>query len=658
MAGSRERGAPTPRRSARFVGWLALGVGFAVVLTLLCQPGGPLYSLEARTLDLRFAYRDPLDLPPEVVIVAIDEQSLRELGRWPWDRIQHARLLDQLTKDRPIAVGFDVILSEPQPGGSDDAALADAIARAGNVVLAAHVGEAATPAEVKAQAQELAVEPQIVTAQEMLNPPLPAVVPPRPEFLRGAAGAGVLYSRSDPDQVIRRTSFLVAVGGQSGRFYPTFPLAVATRTQRWDYGAMQFNLAREAVLPGAERIALDRTGRAQINFVGPAGTIPRVPFVKALRGATRPGTFTGKTVLVGLTAPGLGDVYPTPLGEMPGVEIHAQTLQNLTHNLFLETAGLPTALALALLLGLIGAAAAGWLRPLVGLAAVALVAVIYAAGGMYQFEQLTMVWPVLPPLGALLLTFGTIAVFRLSTEEAGRRRLREEFGRYAPPQVVARLDAGEMKARSAGALREVTALFADVRGFTAWSAGAPPQDVVAVLNTYYEAMTELAFDLEGTVDNIVGDEIFVTFNVLNEQPDHPQRAAHLALNMIQALEGLNERWLAQEILREPLRIGVGINSGEALVGNLGSRVRTQYTCLGQTINLASRLQSLNKELGTSIVTTKQVAERLDGLFVTRDHGEQNIRGHPVPVEVVEIVARTQDVAGPEDSPEASGGERS
>ncbi len=635
------QGKPRDRARLRFYGWLALGVVVAVALTLLCQPGGLLYSLEARTLDLRFRWRGAVELPPEVVIVAIDEQSLRDLGRWPWDRIHLARLVDRVAGDKPSAIGLDIILSESQSGGTDDRALAEALRRAGTAVLAAHVGDEQTPGAEKARAQGLAIEPQIVSAQDRL-PLVPAVVAPRPEFREVAAGVGVLADRPDPDLVVRRAFLLAGVAGQPGQFYPSFPLALAAVAQRWDYGNMQFNLAREAALSAGEKTMLDGAGRAQINFLRPAGTVRPLSFSKVERGEFAPGTFTGKTVLVGLTAAGLGDVYPTPLGEMPGVEIHAQTLQNLVHNLFLETAALPTALALAVLLGLMGAAAAGWLRPLVGLLVVVLVAVVYSVLGMYEFEGLGMVWPALAPTGALLLTFGVIAVFRLSTEEAGRRRLREQFGRYAPPQVVARLDAGEMRERSAGALRDVTALFADVRGFTAWSAGASPREVVSVLNAYYESMTELAFDLEGTVDNIVGDEIFVTFNVLDEQPDHPQRAAHLALNMLRALEGLNQRWLAQGTLREPLRIGVGINSGEALVGNLGSSVRTQYTCLGQTINLASRLQSLNKELGTSILTTREVAERLGGVFVTRDHGEQNIRGHPVPVRVVEIVARTQE----------------
>jgi len=238
-----------------------------------------------------------------------------------------------------------------------------------------------------------------------------------------------------------------------------------------------------------------------------------------------------------------------------------------------------------------------------------------------------------------VLAFAIVAVFRLATEEKGRRQLREEFGRYAPPQVVARLDSGEMKERAAGVKRQVTSLFADVRGFTAWSASADPHDVITVLNTYYESMTQLAFEVEGTVDNIVGDEIFVTFNAIDDQQDHIARSVDLAINMIAALEGLNERWLAHGTLPSELRIGVGINTGEALVGSLGSKVRTQYTVLGQSVNLAARLQALNKDLGTTIVCSKEVADVVAGHVELRSHGMRDIRGHPVPVEVFEVLGR-------------------
>jgi len=188
-------------------------------------------------------------------------------------------------------------------------------------------------------------------------------------------------------------------------------------------------------------------------------------------------------------------------------------------------------------------------------------------------------------------------------------------------------------------VRAVTALFADVRGFTAWMGTADPRDVVSVLNTYFERMTELAFDLDGTVDNLVGDEIFITFNALDDQPDHMVRAAHLAVNMVHELDALNRRWQENGVLDTPLRVGIGISSGEAVVGNLGSQIRTQYTALGSVINLASRLQGLNKELGTTILVTRSVAEAVADEIESRPLGEQNVRGHPEPVEVFELVDR-------------------
>jgi adenylate cyclase len=613
---------------------LAAGVVCALAFMVLCLPGRLLYSLESHALDSRFHFRDSLPAPSDLAIIAIDEKSLRDpdLGRWEWDRRWHARLIDQIARDKPAAIGFDVIFSEPQRGGGgDDQALLAATARAGSVIYAAHVGQPG-PAE-PAGLDRLAIQPGLVSRQDRA-PLLPALTPPLASLAAVAAGVGVIAGRPDEDSTVRRAFFLVAAG-RRGRFFATLPLALAARASHWDPAQMRFNLAREAVLAPGRTIPLDETGCAAINYLGPAGTVPQYSFADVVKGKLPAGTFTDKVALVGLTAPGLGDYYPTPVGDMFGVEIQAQTVANLRQGLFLRPADLATGLALAILLGLLAAGLAVGLRPLVGLAGVVLVVVLYAMLGMAQFRA-QVVWPVLPPVATALVTFAGLAVWRLSTEEAGRRRLREQFGRYAPPQVVQRLDAGEMHERSAGTLRPVTALFADVRGFTAWSAQTPPHEVVAVLNEYFEAMTELAFDLEGTVDNIVGDEIFITFNVLEDQPDHPERAAHLALNMVRALEQLNQRWQAAGIMAEPLRIGIGLHSEEALVGNLGSQIRTQYTCLGQGINLASRLQSLNKELGTTILTSAETAARLGDEFRLRDWGEQAIRGHPVPVHVYEI----------------------
>ena len=647
-------------RPARpLLGWLAFGAVLAVLLALLCRPGALLGRLELHALDSRFALRGALPLGDDVAIVAIDEKSMSqpELGRWPWDRLWQSRLVDELARHKPLAIAFDVLFSEPQRQDVwQDQAFAASLARAGNVVLAAHATE--KPPAAPGTALEKAPQPGLVVGQN-LAPSLPGVVPPLASLAAAAAAIGILATWPDQDGAIRRAALVVAAG-QPRQFYATFPLVAAARGMRWDFGQMRFNLRSSAQLHPALHFALDGAGGAIINYLGPPGTIPQYSFVDVVRGKVPGDAFRGKVVLIGLTAPGLGDYYPTPTGEMFGVEIQAHTIADLLHGNFLEPAGLPTDVGLALVLALLGVVAAAWLRPLLGLATVVTLGVAYLAGGAWLFNHGGVIWPLLAPSLALVLSYAGVAVFRLSTEEAGRRHLRAEFGRYAPPKVVERLDAGEMESRSAGTVRTVTALFADVRGFTEWSSGTDPREVVLVLNRYFEAMTELAFDLEGAVDNIVGDEIFVTFNVLEDQPDQCDRAVHLAVNMIAALDGLNERWLEGGTLSQPMRIGVGINTGEALVGNLGSRIRTQYTCLGQAVNLASRLQSLNKDLGTTILASAEVVDQLEDSFVVVDRGEQEVRGHPVPVHVYEIAGRPQEttVVPPADTGPTPGGAES
>jgi adenylate cyclase len=505
------------------------------------------------------------------------------------------------------------------------------------VFLAMHPAEMAGKAADEATAARFAVQPGIVAAQGYL-PQFAGLVPPLPQFAKVAAGGGVIAGLPDGDGVLRRL-YLLTRETKSGVMYPNLLLSLAAADMGWDYAKMRLNLAVSGQLSPQAAVPLQRGG-AMINYLGPADTVQKISYIDVLDGRFPAGMFRDKIVLVGFTAPGLLDQYPTPVStSTAGVEIQAQMLENLLQSLFLKTSGFANHLGVALILALIAAIAASSTRPILGLGTVLLMLGGYNVASLNAYSEAAVVWPGLAPNLAAILAFAGIAVFRLATEEAGRKRLREEFGRYAPPQVVARLDNGEMKVRAAGVKRPVTSLFADVRGFTGWSATADPHDVISVLNTYYESMTQLAFDVEGTVDNIVGDEIFVTFNAIEDQPDHRERAVDLALNMIAALEGLNERWVHQGTLPAPMRIGIGINSGEALVGSLGSRVRTQYTVLGQSVNLAARLQALNKELGTTILATREVADTVAQRVQLREHGMKEIRGHPVPVEVIEIVGR-------------------
>jgi len=623
-----------------FSRWLGLGILLALIVHYLCLPGRPLETFEFRATDLRFQVGRPRPLSHDVVIVGIDDKSVSspELGRWPWRRQWHARLIRALMRDRPRAIGFDVLFPEASDVASDDRELAAATAESGCVVYAAFVASVPAGSRGGQAGGRLTVRPGIVLGHGKL-PRVSSVTPPVPSVSAAAAGMGLAAFLPDRDGVTRRL-FLLFRDTDTGSFDPVFPLAVAAKAQGWDYGRMRFDLRRVASLAPGYTVPLGPDGAACLDFGGPSRRMPCYSFINVIRGQVPRGTFSGKVVLVGMMAAGLRDFYPTPTHRGSfGVEINAQAVDNLLHGTFLRPVSAATSAALTVLLGLLGVAAATSLRPIPGLGLVLLSAVACETASVGLFRRSGVVLPAVAPLLALAGAYAPIAVFRLRTEEAGRRRLREEFRRYVPPQVVARLDAGELQQRFAGSLRPVTALFADIRGFTSLSVRSDPRRMVELLNEYLQAMTELAFDLEATMDNIMGDGVFITFNVTEDQADHADRAAHLAVNMLSRLAQLNRDWLARGVVTEPLRIGIGLSTGEALVGHIGSDIRMQYTAVGQSVNLAARLEQLNKELGTTILATGEFVAALGPGFRVQEHGGMAVPGHPGPVRVYEILGR-------------------
>ena len=620
------------------VKWLAVGLALGLVFSFLCLPGGWLHGLELRAGDILFRLRAPRPGPQDVVIVAIDDKSIGQLGRWPWPRARHAELIRSLARAKPRAIAFDVLFSEPSP---DDGDLARATHDAACVLYAAQVSPQAAGAPMASSTPKTSVDPQIVIHQDRLAC-APAVVLPQPVLTEAAAGIGVAALRADPDGALRRAVLLVAEE-RSGLLYATFPLAVTARAMHSDVSQMRFDLAHRAVFPSGQVIPLDEEGSALVNFAPGDHPFPRVSFVDALRGVAPVDAFRNKIVLVGFTAGGLRDIYPTSVSSgMPGVEIHAHIVNSLLHGAFARSADRRTFIGITVLLGMLAAGVAGGLRPLAGAGVVLLLAAAFLLGALRLLTTAAYLLPVAAPLLAMAGASGAVSVSRLATEEAGRRRLRDEFRRYAPPEVVARLDAGILQQRLAGTLRPVSLLFADIRGFSELAASTEPTKTVALLNHYFEAMTDVAFDLEGTVDNIVGDEVLITFNAMGDQHDHVQRVVHLAVNMVAELDRLNAQWVPNGDLKEPLRIGIGIHTGEVVVGNVGSHIRTQYTVIGQVVNLASRLEKLNKELGTTMLATGEVIAGIGRRFEVRPIGRLEVRGHPDLVDVYEIIGRSGD----------------
>jgi adenylate cyclase len=573
----------------------SLLVGLAAgVLTAWLMAAGALERTDLAVLDRLFALRGPRVPAGPIVIVAIDEDSFDELDlAWPFPRALHGVLLDQIAAAGAAAIGLDLLFPEPSSRGpEDDAALGVSVARAGNVVLGAAITTVAESFYVKVD----------------LNAPIPAI-------RAGAAGVGPVNHATDRDGGVRRTRLRHALGGEA--------------LDGWDL--QLYRVAHGAGVPAAPPPALEEF---VINYRGGPGTFVRVPYHRAVRGEVDPALFRGAIVLVGATTPTLQDVYSTPFAEartMPGVEVHANVLDSLVRGDAIRAAPAwmapPVALAVAL--------AAAWLvvrlRAIRGFLAAVLLAVGVVAATLVAFAAAHVWFPAAGVVLALVLGYGATVVDSYVREQRERRRLAQFFSPAVLREIVRQPSRTALGSRR----RVVTVLFSDLRGFTALSERLEPEVVAGMLGEYLTEMTEVVFRHGGTVDKYVGDCIMALYNAPFDDPDHATNAVRTALELQERTLAVARRWEAR--LGVALRNGVGIHTGEAVVGTLGSRQRLEYTAIGDTVNLASRLESLTKDYGASVIVSEDTWALIRDRFPTRRLGEVTVKGKSRPVRIFTVL---------------------
>jgi adenylate cyclase len=387
-----------------------------------------------------------------------------------------------------------------------------------------------------------------------------------------------------------------------------------------------------------------------INYRGGPGTFLRVPYHRVVSGQVPAAAFTGKIVLVGATSPVLHDVFRAPFapaGDMPGVEIHANMLETLLH------AG-PLRHIPFWIVGLVtvgGGALAVWvgasLRLLPGTVLVtgAVAGYLVAVHAAFLFGRLWV--EALPVPLALALGFVGTEIRNFIREQRERRRL----SRFFSPQVVREIVRAQEGDEALGSGRRLlTVLFSDIRGFTALSERMPPEEVAEFLREYLTEMTDAVFAHGGTVDKYIGDAVMALYNVPFEAPDHAAQAVRTALEFQRRLRPLAERFAARH--GGELRCGVGIHTGEAVVGTLGSRQRLEYTAIGDTINLGSRLEGLTKDYDMPIIISEATRIALAGPFVIRPLGEATVKGREETVKIYGVLGE----AGGEELPEGRRGQ--
>jgi len=381
----------------------------------------------------------------------------------------------------------------------------------------------------------------------------------------------------------------------------------------------------------------DAVGRMMINYEGDVATYPYVSIADVVRHKFPPGTFTGKIVLVGASATGIGDLRSTPFGGInyPGVEIHANVIDNILNRVVLLR-GANQVIVDVLLIFLFGVPLGLWLglaQPrsmLFGL----LLLVPFGFGVWYAF--LHGWWlNFIVPSGTLVANVGFVAMYRALVEEKEKRRVRGAFQQYLSPEVIRRLleNPDLVKPRRTN----ITVMFSDVRGFTSISEKLDAQELAALLNEYLTDMTQIVFRHNGTLDKYIGDAVMAFWGAPFEEPDHPTQSCHAALEMIVRLKEMQKKWKAEG--RPVLDIGVGLSTGVASVGNMGSTLRYGYTALGDTVNLSSRIEGLNREYGTHILLSDATYMAVEDPFlIFRELDLIRVKGKLKPVTLYELVA--------------------
>ena len=576
-----------------------------------------------------------------VVIIDIDEASLARLGQWPWPRSVLASLVNRLQQDGAAAIGFDVAFAEPDRNLSidtarllmlppsdlkgalmnlqtNDAIFADAIGR-GRVVL----GEIALTADDRPPAppRDPPTTPALIGGDPRLYlKPFASLVENIPELAAAAAGRGSFSLVGDVDGIVRRVPLVVRVGDVIVPSLDVEILRVATGQKSY---AVQMEKAVGGTSSGIAgvkvagiSIGTDGNALLYVRF-GPHERRRFVSAEAAIAGRVDPARFKGKLVLVGASAAGLRDLRSTPLtSAMPGVEIHAQLLENVLAGQYLVRPSyalgaelVVIALGGLLLIGFVPEVSARWT---LGLHAVASAGLF--GGSLYLFDARDVLLDWSFPVFAGTAIYLLLIYLKYSRTEKQRKLVAAQFSQYLSPVLVQQLQREPERLKLGGEIKTITMMFCDVRDFTSISERLrdDPQALTAVVNRFLNTMTEAVLAEGGTIDKYVGDSLIAFWNAPVDAVDHAARACRAALAMTKALKRLNDEQKAQAAAASAgaaaapllLAMGVGINTGECLVGNLGSSHRFNYSALGDAVNLSSRIESLSKHYGIPIIISE------------------------------------------------------
>jgi len=634
-----------------------------------------LHTMELKAYDLHFRTRGKVKPGNEVAIVAIDQKSIDGIGRWPWPRTRIAQLIERLDSYKVKVIAFDVTFSEPDESSG--------------VSVMRGIKERFTDKDVKA-AFETAVEEadnDARFAKVLKNSPSTILgyffftgedelmksksktlkmaeyrIPSRFTSVRSLDGSDKKPPIPQAIAVERNIPILQDASPDFGNFniFPDndgtvrwIPLAMQFRDDIYPHLSLEavrrymgspplmMNVAEygvDSIKVGNHTIPTDEQGRLLVNYRGPQNTFPYYSVVDVINGTVPAEALKDKIVLVGATAVGIYDMRVTPFsGTFPGVEVHANSIDNILRGDAISRPDWIVVFDLAAIigLGLILSYVISRISPIAATLMTVTLIVLYIIGNNYVFTAfetwLTEVYPIM----TMVFVFAGVTTYRFMTEERKKREIKGAFSRYVSPSLVDDILKDPSKLVLGGEERRLTVFFSDIRGFTTISEGLSPQDLVTLINSYLTPMTDLVLKSGGTVDKYMGDAIMAFWGAPVWQEDHAVRAARTALAMMTKLREMQVEWAEKGLPK--IDIGIGLSTGKLTCGNMGSHMRFDYTVMGDSVNLGSRLEGLNKEYGTHIIVPKYTYEEVQGQFVLRQLDKIKVKGKQVPIKIFELM---------------------
>ncbi|MGE4398238.1 MAG: CHASE2 domain-containing protein [Campylobacterales bacterium] len=632
-------------------GFIGLVIFFACSIGYLYLPKS-VQVFDDKLRDLMFVFRGPTPASKDVVIVDIDEKSLKELGQWPWSRNKFAKVLDNLAANGAGAIGLDIVFAEP-----DNSSPAKVLKEIGYDASNA-------PDYDRVAANAVANSPTILGYIFALEndgmkptgaPNVAAIVAeknkPEVEFLASAHRAvmntkiiqeagyssGFFNTIPDSDGIVRSIPMVLKY---ENRPFPSLSLEMIRAASGYKKIDVYYDEnGVQGVVMGEMEIPTDRFGRLLINYRGPAKTFKYISAYDVYAGKVDKKDIEGKFILVGTSAAGLLDLRATPFDSVyPGVEAHANAIDNIIKGDFLYRPSWAEGANLALILAGVAITVTLTAYASAALGSALFVAILFSFVGFeyYMLFHEGIVLNILFPFAAMLLSFMSLSLMNYFLESRQKDFIKAKFAKKVSPAVVedllkhSNMNSFEIKEKF------VTIFFSDIRGFTTLSeAMGSPKALIGLLNEYMTPMVDIIVESKGTVDKFIGDAIMAYWNAPNEVENHEDAAVGSAVRQLRSLSELNKRLLEEG--KPKIEIGIGINTGDVTVGEMGSYGRADYTIIGDPVNLASRLEGLCKPYHAHIVISEFTKSGLKNDYTIRELDLVRVKGKNEPVSIYEVL---------------------